>query len=93
MAGSHESRWSYSFIRWLGNSHVDYANTFEEIGKRDIPVVGVTFNGTQAKFVVSNQYMDTIVDMNKSKEGIETEVVGENNTNEIDAKKLWHFKT
>ncbi len=37
--------------------------------------------------------MDTIVDMNKSKEGIETEVVGENNTNEIDAKKLWHFKT
>ncbi len=75
----------------MGNSHVDYANTFEEIGKRDIPVVGVTFNGTQAKFVVSNQYMDTIVDMNKSKEGIETEVVGENNTNEIDAKKLWHF--
>ena len=74
-----------------GNSHVDYANTFEEIGKRDIPVVGVTFNGTQAKFVVSNQYMDTIVDMNKSKEGIETEVVGENNTNEIDAKKALAF--
>ncbi|KPI47170.1 MULTISPECIES: glycine/sarcosine/betaine reductase component B subunit [unclassified Clostridioides] len=74
-----------------GNSHVDYANTFEEIGKRDIPVVGVTFNGTQAKFVVSNQYMNTIVDMNKSKEGIETEVVGENNTNEIDAKKALAF--
>lgn len=74
-----------------GNSHVDYANTFEEIGKRDIPVVGVTFNGTQAKFVVSNQYMDTIVDMNKSKEGIETEVVGENNTSELDAKKALAF--
>lgn len=41
-----------------GNSHVDYANTFEEIGKRDIPTVGVTFNGVQAKFVVTNQYMN-----------------------------------
>ncbi|MBU5307086.1 glycine/sarcosine/betaine reductase component B subunit [Clostridioides mangenotii] len=74
-----------------GNSHVDYANTFEEIGKRDIPTVGVTFNGVQAKFVVTNQYMDTIVDINKSKDGIETEVVGENNTNEIDAKKALAF--
>lgn len=74
-----------------GNSHVDYANTFEEIGKRDIPTVGVTFNGVQAKFVVSNKYMDTIVDINKSEEGIETEVVGENNVNEIDAKKALAF--
>jgi len=74
-----------------GNSHVDYANTFDEIGKRDIPTVGVTFNGVQAKFVVSNEYMNTIVDINKSEEGIETEVVGENNTNEIDAKKALAF--
>ncbi len=74
-----------------GNSHVDYANTFEEIGKRDIPTVGVTFNGVQAKFVVTNQYMNTIVDINKSEEGIETEVVGENNTDEIDAKKALAF--
>src|SRR5690554_7012467 len=35
-----------------GNSHVDYANTMEEIGKRNIPVVGMTFIGTQAQFVV-----------------------------------------
>ena len=54
-----------------GNSHVDYANTIEEIGKRDIPLVGLTFNGTQAKFVVTNRYMDTIVDFNKSDEGID----------------------
>ncbi|GAA3656256.1 glycine/sarcosine/betaine reductase component B subunit [Asaccharospora irregularis] len=74
-----------------GNSHVDYANTCEEIGKRGIPLVGVTFNGTQAKFVVTNDYMDTIVDINKSKEGIETEVVGENNTNETDARKALAF--
>lgn len=74
-----------------GNSHVDYANTMEEIGKRGIPAVGVTFNGTQAKFVIMNKYMDTIVDVNKSEEGIETEVVGENNTDKVDAKKALAF--
>ena len=74
-----------------GNSHVDYANTLEEIGKRNIPLVGVTFNGVQAKFVVTNKYMDTIVDINKSKEGIETEVVGENTTDTLDAKKAAAF--
>lgn len=74
-----------------GNSHVDYANTFEEIGKRNIPVVGVTFNGTQAKFVVTNKYMDTIVDTNKSLEGIETQVVGENTVDKLDARKAAAF--
>lgn len=70
-----------------GNSHVDYANTIEEIGKRNIPLVGISFIGTQAEFVVKNKYMDTIVDMNKSKEGIETEVVGENTLTSLDARK------
>ncbi len=74
-----------------GNSHVDFANTIEEIGKRDIPLVGVTFVGTQAKFVVTNKYMDTIVDINKSEKGIETEVVGENNLDELDSKKALAF--
>ena len=74
-----------------GNSHVDYANTIEQIGKRNIPVVGLSFVGTQAQFVVTNKYMDTIVDFNKSKEGIETEVVGENNVTELDAKKALAF--
>lgn len=70
-----------------GNSHVDYANTIEQIGKRNIPLVGLSFIGTQAQFVVKNKYMDTIVDINKSEEGIETEVVGENTLSELDAKK------
>jgi D-proline reductase (dithiol) PrdE len=35
--------------------------------------------------------MDTIVDINKSEKGIETEVVGENNTSEVDAKKAIAF--
>lgn len=74
-----------------GNSHVDYANTIEEIGKRNIPLVGLSFIGTQAKFVVTNQYMDIIVDINKSSKGIETEVVGENNVNHLDCKKALAF--
>lgn len=74
-----------------GNSHVDYANTIEEIGKRGMPVVGLSFVGTQAKFVVTNNYMDTIVDFNKSKEGIETQVVGENNVSVLDVKKALAF--
>ncbi|WP_291579047.1 glycine/sarcosine/betaine reductase component B subunit [Clostridium sp. UBA6640] len=74
-----------------GNSHVDFANTIEEIGKRNIPVVGLSFIGTQAKFVVTNKYMDTIVDFNKSKEGIETEVVGENNVSTLDSRKALAF--
>ena len=70
-----------------GNSHIDFANTIEEIGKRQIPVVGMSFVGVQGRFVVTNKYMDTIVDFNKSEKGIETEVVGENNANALDARK------
>lgn len=71
-----------------GNSHIDFAQTIEEIGKRGIPVVGMTFVGTQADFVVTNDYMDTIIDFNKSEAGVETEVVGENNPTKIDARKV-----
>lgn len=74
-----------------GNSNIDFATALEEVGKRNIPVVGMSFVGTQAQFVVTNKYMDTVVDFNKSKEGIETEVVGENNVVELDAKKALAF--
>jgi len=74
-----------------GNSNIDFATAIEEIGKRGIPVVGMSFVGTQAQFVVTNEYMDTIVDFNKSKEGIETEIVGENNVVELDARKALAF--
>ena len=70
-----------------GNSNVDFAHTIEAIGEENIPIVGLSFVGTQAKFVVTNKYMDTIVDFNKSSLGIETEVVGENNVSTKDAKK------
>ncbi|MGL6063675.1 MAG: glycine/sarcosine/betaine reductase component B subunit [Fusobacteriaceae bacterium] len=76
----------FSLDGW-GNSHVDYENTMREIGERKIPIVGLSFIGKQAEFVVKNEYMDTIVDINKSKEGIETEIVGENSLSILDAKK------
>lgn len=70
-----------------GNSDVDFANTLEEIGKRDISVIGLKFIGKQAKFVVENNYTDFVLDFNKSKEGKETEVVGENTIDFRDASK------
>ncbi|MCL6269250.1 glycine/sarcosine/betaine reductase component B subunit [Sansalvadorimonas sp. 2012CJ34-2] len=76
----------FSVDGW-GNSHVDYENTFREIGQRGIPAVGLSFIGTQARFVVENEYMDTVVDINKNQEGIETEVVGENSLVNLDARK------
>ncbi|ADG00177.1 PrdA domain protein [Clostridium botulinum F str. 230613] len=45
-----------------GNSNIDFASALEAIGKRDIPVVGMSFVGTQAQFVVTNEFMDTVVD-------------------------------
>ena len=36
---------------------------------------------------MTNEYMDTIVDINKSTEGVETNVVGENNLDVLDARK------
>ena len=49
-----------------GNSDVDYTNTCEQLGIRGIPVTGLNFSGTVAKFVVENDYLDGIVDINKS---------------------------
>lgn len=74
-----------------GNSNIDFASAIEAIGERGIPVVGCSFVGTQGQFVVTNKYMDTIVDINKSAEGIETNVVGENTLSEIDARKAVAF--
>ncbi|MCP1102901.1 D-proline reductase (dithiol) PrdE [Aequitasia blattaphilus] len=70
-----------------GNSDVDFTNTCEQLGVRGIPVTGLNFSGTVAQFVVTNNYLDGIIDINKSEEGIETNVVGENNMVELDCKK------
>ena len=70
-----------------GNSDVDYANTCEQLGIRGIPMAGLNFSGTAAQFVVVNDYMDGIVDINKSAEGVETDNVGENNVSPLDCRK------
>ncbi|OUP48958.1 glycine/sarcosine/betaine reductase component B subunit [Lachnoclostridium sp. An181] len=70
-----------------GNSDVDYANTLEQLGTRGIAVTGLNFSGTAGQFVVVNDYLDGVVDINKSVEGVETNVVGENNMTELDCKK------
>ena len=50
-----------------------------------------------AQFVVTNDYLDGIVDINKSADGTETNVVGENNMVELDCLKasatfyMWRF--
>ena len=59
----------------------------EQIGKRGIPVTGITFYGTVAQFVVVNDYLDAIIDINKSADGTETDVVGENNMTKLDCLK------
>ena len=70
-----------------GNSDVDFANTAEQLGKRGIPVTGLKFSGSVGQFVVQNDYLEGIIDFNKSPEGVETNVVGENNVTELDARK------
>ena len=70
-----------------GNSDVDYANTLEQLGTSGIAVTGLNFSGTAGQFVVVNDYLDGVVDINKSVEGVETNVVGENNMTELDCKK------
>ena len=69
-----------------GNSDVDYANTMFEIGERGITIVGLKFMGKH-KFVVENEYTKFVLDFNKSEEGVETEVVCQNNVDYIDARK------
>ena len=66
---------------------VDYTNTCEQLGIRGIPVTGLNFSGTVAQFVVVNDYLDGIVDINKSADGTETNVVGENNMVKVDCLK------
>ncbi|MGL4567528.1 MAG: glycine/sarcosine/betaine reductase component B subunit, partial [Fusobacteriaceae bacterium] len=62
----------------FGNNHIDFANHIEEIGKRGIPVVGMTFSAQQGALVVGNPYMNMMVDLNKTAEGIENEILAYN---------------
>lgn len=70
-----------------GNSHIDFTSVLEALGERRIPTVGLSFVGNQAAFVVTNAYMDSIIDYNKNSLGIETTVMAENTAVPLDAVK------
>ncbi|MFV0441213.1 MAG: D-proline reductase (dithiol) proprotein PrdA [Lachnospirales bacterium] len=69
----------------FGNNHIDFAQHHEEIGKRGAKVVGVTYSAVQGALVVGNEYMYALVDNNKSKQGIENEILSNNTLCEEDA--------
>lgn len=62
----------------FGNNHVDFASHIEQIGKRGIKVVGASYCAVQGALVVGNKYMGAMCDNNKSKLGIENEVLANN---------------
>lgn len=71
----------------FGNNHIDFASHIEQIGKRGVPVVGVTYAAVQGQLVVGNKYMDAMVDLNKDPQGIESEILEDNTICEEDAKR------
>lgn len=70
-----------------GNHHVDFVSVIGELGRRGIPSVGLSYLGTQGKLVCANEYVDCVVDFNKSAEGFESCVVGQNELTALDAWK------
>ncbi|MDR1242539.1 MAG: D-proline reductase (dithiol) proprotein PrdA [Deltaproteobacteria bacterium] len=71
----------------FGNNHIDFALNIEEIGKRGISVVGVSFCAYQGQLVVGNKYMDAMIEINKDKAGFESEKLAENSITPDDAKR------
>lgn len=69
----------------FGNNHIDFASHIEEIGKREVSVVGMTYSAVQGALVVGNEYMKAMVDNNKSKQGIENEILSNNTLCKEDA--------
>jgi D-proline reductase (dithiol) PrdA len=71
----------------FGNNHIDFASHIEELGKRGIKTVGVTYAAYQGQLVVGNQYMDAMVELNKDAGGFESERLGENTLTGAEAKR------
>lgn len=78
----------------FGNNHVDFASHIEQIGKRGVKVVGASYCAVQGALVVGNQYMGAMCDNNKSKQGIENEILANNTLCQEDAiRQLAMLKT
>lgn len=74
-----------------GNHHIDFVSVIEELGKKGIPSVGVSYFGLQGRLVCTNQYVETLVDFNKNTSGYESCIVGDNNINKYDVYKTIGF--
>ena len=70
-----------------GNHHVDFVNVIEQLGIRGIPSVGLSYIAQQGRLVCTNNFVDCVIDFNKSAAGYESCVVGENNLTDYDAMK------
>ncbi len=70
-----------------GNHHVDFVNVIEQLGIRGIPSVGLSYIAQQGRLVCTNNFVDCVIDFNKSASGYESCVVGENNLTDYDAMK------
>lgn len=75
----------------FGNNHIDFSSHIEQIGMRGIPVVGMSFCANQGALVVGNKYMTAMIDNNKSKSGIENEVLGCNTLAPEDATRAMYM--
>ena len=62
----------------FGNNHIDFSLHHNQMGIRGIPVVGLTFSAVQGALVMGNQYMKNMIELNKSEEGIENEILSNN---------------
>jgi D-proline reductase (dithiol) PrdA len=71
----------------FGNNHIDFASHIEELGKRGIQTVGVTYAAYQGQLVVGNPYMDALVEVNKDAGGFESERLGENTLTDKEARR------
>lgn len=69
----------------FGNNHIDFASHVEQIGMRGIPCVAFSFCAVQGALVVGNKYMKYMIDLNKSEQGIENEVLECNTLTKDDA--------
>ena len=78
----------------FGNNHVDFTSHIEKIGQRGVKVVGASYCAKQGALVVGNKYMGAMCDNNKSMQGIENEILGNNTLCREDAiRQLAMLKT
>ncbi len=60
----------------FGNNHIDFIQHIGQAGKRNIPVVGVSFCAYQGQLVVGNEYATAMVEENMDKGGFENDIAG-----------------